>query len=227
MLLEFLRSQVVETARKLPKHNLVVLAGGNVSARDKDTGAVAITPSGVDYEVMRPDDVIVISATGEQIDGRLRPSVDLSTHLKIYKARQDIFAVMHTHSTYATTLSILGLRLPDLTSTLAYSNGPGGVDVAPYAHVYDPKFRENVVKALGDRHAVLLENHGVISCGATLKKCLQVALIVEQVAQMYLVARTIGEPKVLPAQYAREIYEHYSAKYGQKVVPGAIPSASE
>jgi len=225
MFLELLRSQVAGMARELLKHNLVVLTGGNVSARDKETGAIVITPSGVSYETMRADDVLVVNAAGEQIDGQLRPSVDLATHLRIYEARQDICAVMHTHSTYATTLSLLGLRLPDLTTTLAYSNGPGGVDIAPYAHVYDPKFGENVVKALGDRHVVLLENHGVVACGATLKRCLQVALIVEQVAQMYLVAKMVGEPKALASQYAREIHAHYSTKYGQKAASDTLADA--
>lgn len=218
MLLELLRTHIVETARELPVNDLVVLTGGNVSARDKETGAVAITPSGVPYEKMRPDDITVVNIDGEMLDGYLKPSVDLYTHLAIYKARPDIFSVMHTHSTYATILGVLGMRLPDITTTLAYSNGPGGVDIAPYAHVYDPKLAESIIEKLGNGHAVLLENHGVIACGESIKKCLQVALIVEQSAQIYLVAKTLGEPKILAAQHAREIHAHYSSQYGQKIL---------
>lgn len=215
MILELMRTKIVEVACGLLSHGLVVLTGGNVSARDKDTGAIAITPSGVAYETMRPEDIAVFNPDGEMMDGYLKPSVDLYTHLAIYKARPDIFSVMHTHSTYATILGVLGLRLPDVTTTLAYSNGPGGVDIAPYAHVFESKLAELVVEKLGNRNAVLLENHGVFACGKTIKKCFQVALLVEQAAQIYLVAKSLGDPKILDIKYAREIHEHYSTKYGQ------------
>lgn len=212
---ELLRIHIIEAARDLVKYGLVVLEGGNISARDKDTGLILITPSGLPYDTMRPEDVVAVDLNGKTVEGINKPSVDLNTHLAVYRARSDIFSVAHTHSTFATALSTLGLRLPDVTSTLAYTNGAGGVDIVPYYHVYEPMLGKLIAEKMGSRYAVILQNHGIIASGRSIHHCLQIALMVEQVAQIYLVAKSVGEPIEMDPDRAREIHEHYTNLYGQ------------
>ncbi len=216
MISELLRMKVIEGAKTMLKYGLVVLTGGNLSARDEESGYVFITPSGVAYETLRPEEIVAVDLDGKIVEGKLRPSVDLNMHLAIYQARSDVFSIAHTHSTYATALSSLGMRLPDITSTLAYTNGPGGIDLVPYYHVFDPMLGKSIVQKMANRYAVLLQNHGVMACGINIHRCLQMALMAEQVSKIYLIAKSIREPFEMEPDKAREIFEHYTTQNGQE-----------
>src|SRR5689334_1863391 len=107
MLLEQLRKEVLEAALGLVKYNLVTLTGGNVSGRDKETGYIAITPSGMDYFIMTPEDVVIIDIDGNKIEGKWKQSVDTPDHLYIYKHKPEVNSIIHTHSTYASCFAVL------------------------------------------------------------------------------------------------------------------------
>lgn len=123
MLLEKLRKEVLQASLDLLNYNLVTLTGGNVSGRDEQTGYIAITPSGMDYRNLTPSDIVIVDVDGNIIDGKWKASVDLSDHLYIYKHREDINSIIHTHSTYSSCFAILNEPIECASTTLANEVG--------------------------------------------------------------------------------------------------------
>jgi L-ribulose-5-phosphate 4-epimerase len=214
MLLANLRQEVLETANALRTFGLVWMAGGTVCARDPESGYVVVTPSGLDYDQLNPGDMIVTDIDMNVIDGAYRPSVALNLWTEILRARPEMHAIVHTHSTHATAFSVTGQALPMVTETMADWFG-GSVGVAPYMHVEDPTFATKPVEVLGDGFAVLLGRHGPITIGETLHDALERAVTLEEGAKIYYVARVIGEPQLFTEEEARSSYEYYSQRYGQ------------
>ena len=132
MLLEKLRKEVLQASLDLLNYNLVTLTGGNVSGRDEQTGYIAITPSGMDYRNLTPSDIVIVDVDGNIIDGKWKASVDLSDHLYIYKHREDINSIIHTHSTYSSCFAILNEPIECASTTLANEVG-GSVPVAKFS----------------------------------------------------------------------------------------------
>jgi L-ribulose-5-phosphate 4-epimerase len=215
MILEELRAHVLQTARLLPKYNLVWMAGGTVCARDPQTGYVVVTPSGLDYERLTPDDMTVTDMDMNLIEGKFRPSVALNLWIGFMRARTELNAVVHTHSPYATAFSVAYQPIPVITETMADWFGQP-VQVTRYLSVEDPEFPTLPVEVMGDAYAVLLGNHGPITVGKTLEHALERAVTLEEAARTYSIARTIGAPVALTEDQARASFDYYHNRYGQK-----------
>lgn len=215
MILEALRRAVLDTAKALRAYGLVWMAGGTVCARDRETGYVVVTPSGLDYEALATSDIIVADMDMHIVEGHLRPSVALNLWVAILRARSDVHAIVHTHSPFATAFSVVNQPIPVITETMADWFGQP-VCVAPYAHVEDSRFLTTPVEALGDGFAVLLGRHGPITVGKTLAHALERAVTLEESAKIYAIARTLGNPLIFTQAEARASHEYYTQRYGQK-----------
>jgi L-ribulose-5-phosphate 4-epimerase len=215
MILEELRAHVLQTARLLPKYNLVWMAGGTVCARDPQTGYVVVTPSGLDYERLTPDDMTVTDMEMNLVEGKFRPSVALNLWIGFMRARTELNAVVHTHSPYATAFSVAYQPIPVITETMADWFGQP-VQVTRYLSVEDPEFPTLPVEVMGNGYAVLLGNHGPITAGKTLEHALERAVTLEEAARTYSIARTIGAPVTLTEEQARASFDYYHNRYGQK-----------
>ena len=215
MILEELRTHVLRIALLLPKYNLVWMAGGTVCARDPKSGYVVVTPSGLDYGYLTPDDMIVTDMDMNPVEGNYRPSVALNLWIGFMRVRSDLNAVVHTHSPYATAFSVAYQTIPIITETMADWFGQP-IPVTRYLSVEDPEFSTLPIDVIGDGYAVLLGNHGPITVGKTLEHALERAVTLEEAARTYSIARTIGAPVTLTDEQARASFDYYHNRYGQK-----------
>ena len=199
MLLEKERRDVVETCLFMQSNGLIVGTAGNVSIRVDDK--VAISPSGVPYETMTPEDVVVFSMDGERVDGILEPSSELPLHLSVYRETA-AKAITHNHAPASTAL---GLVVDEIPPSHYYSAMLGGIiRVAPYAEFGTDELARNVTDALKGRSGALMKNHGAITIGPTVKKAAGLLPILEYVCEIHLRAMATGAPVALlsPEQMA-------------------------
>ena len=215
MMLEELRRNVLDTANLLPKYGLVWMAGGTVCARDPETGYVVVTPSGMPYDNLAPDDMIVTDLDMNVIEGKYRPSVALNLWTGFLRARPELHGVVHTHSPYATAFSVANQSIPVITETMADWFGQP-IPCAPYLSVEDPDFASLPVRVMGSGYAVLLGQHGVITLGKTLAHALERAVTLEEAARTFFVAKVIGNPLILSEEQARNSFDYYHNRYGQR-----------
>lgn len=189
MLLEEQREQVVEACQTMQHLGLVVGTAGNVSVRDG--GRVVISPSGIDYDHLAPEDVLVVDLEGNIIEGYLQPSSELPLHLAVYNS-SDALAITHNHAPASTAL---GLLVDEVPATHYYTGMFGGrIRVAPFALFGTEQLARNVVEALCDRAGALMANHGAITVGPTLEKALGLLPYLEYVCEVHLRALTTGPP---------------------------------
>lgn len=214
-MLEALRQAVWEANVRLPRERLVTMTSGNASGRDPKTGLVVIKPSGVLYDQMHPEDLVVVDLDGNVVEGRLRPSVDTATHLYIYRHRPDVGGIVHTHSPYATSFAALGEPIPVVLTAIADEFG-GPVPCAPYAPVGGEAIGRAVVEHIGSSPAVLLKNHGVFTVGGDVWAALKAAVMVEDVAKTVHLAILRGTPEPLPDDEVARAHKAYLEKYGQR-----------
>ena len=215
MLLEILRSEVLDAAMSLRKFGLVWMAGGTICARDPESGLVVVTPSGLDYETLEPVDMTVVDMEMAVVDGRYRPSVATNLWIAILRARPDVQAIVHSHSPFATAFSVAGRPIPMITETQADWFGQP-VEVARYAHIEDNHFVTAPVEALGDGFGVLLGQHGPITVGASLNDALERAVTLEEAAKTYFAAAAIGPVPELTLEQSRRCFDYYQNRYGQR-----------
>lgn len=213
MLLQKLRAAVIDVARRISREGLVRGTSGNVSALDRGRGRLAITPSGMDYEALRPGDVPLLDLDGHVLDGLRRPSVEHPLHRALLRGRPDAGAVVHTHAVHATAFACMGMNLPVISTELAAMTG-AVVRLAPYAPSGSDALGEAALGALGEGRAVLLGHHGVVAIGRDLQEAYAVAWGVETAAQLYLLARGLGEPRPLSKEMVADLQRAYR-NYGQ------------
>ncbi len=194
MLMQKERELIVEYCLRMLKDGLTVGTSGNISARVGDK--IAITPSGVDYEAMAPEDVCVLTLDGKHVDGPRNPSTEVPMHTVVYQ-NTDALAVVHTHPVYATVLGTLVDETPRIHYMLALLGGP--VRVAPYAPFGTEELARNCIVAMQDRYGVLLQNHGATTYGDTLAKAYSRATYLEWLCRIYCEAKALGEPRLLTA----------------------------
>ena len=192
-MLESARYEIVLFGRKLLESGLVTGTGGNLSVRSGRFAA--LSPSGVEYGLMKPEDVVVVDMDGRVKDGRLKPTSEMSLHLALYLSRPDIAAVVHTHSPYACVMACLGREIPVFHYLVALAGRK--IPVAPYACFGTPELARSAAGSMGDGKAVLLANHGMVSVGRSLSGAFRIAETVEFAAMVYSKALTLGEPRVL------------------------------
>jgi L-fuculose-phosphate aldolase len=213
MLLSEERIAVAKYGLKMITSGLVKGTGGNISLCNADKTLLAITPSGVPYEDIGPEDVVVVDMAGTRVDGRLQPSSEMAFHLALIKHRSDIKAVVHTHSEYATVLSCLRWELPAVHYLLGSAGG--SVPLAHYATFGTHNLAENMCRVIGDRNAVLMANHGLAAVGINLRKAFNTAELVEYVAKVYLLTKSVGLPVELSPDEIQEVIRR-SAGYGEQ-----------
>jgi L-fuculose-phosphate aldolase len=210
-----LREAMVRFARQMMTTGLVRGTSGNLSTREPGADRCLVTPSGVDYDTMRPEDLVLVDLSGRPVDEGLKPSVDTPIHLAIYGVRPDVGACIHTHSPYAAAFSTLGRPIPPLITESAGYLG-GAVRVMDYVPPARPDTGELVAAGLGDDRAVLLPNHGVIAVGENLKKCFGAAMAVEESAHVAYIALQLGTPMLVPEPEVERMYEFIHHHYGQR-----------
>ena len=206
---------VYEANMALPREGLVAWTSGNASARDPDSGLVVIKPSGVPYEAMTPEQMVVVDLHGNVAGDGLAPSSDTATHLYIYRQRPDINGVIHTHSTYATAWATTGAPIPVYMTSIADNFG-GPVPCGGYAPIGGEDIGSEVLRVCGHSPAVLMANHGVFCLAATLRDTLRAAVMVEEAARTALLARLLGDPTELPADEVARQHDFYVHQYGQR-----------
>lgn len=213
MILEKERLSIIETGKRMISARLTTGTGGNLSLFNREVGLIAIKPSGVPFQSMRPEDIVILNPAGKIIDGHLKPSSETLFHLAIYQARPDISAVLHSHQVYATTIACLGIELPPVHYLVGYSGDK--VPLAPYATFGTQALSDNILSVLGKYKACLLENHGLLTLGNTLEEAFNVAEELELVAQIYVQAKAMGEPKLLTPEQMAVVIEKFKT-YGKQ-----------
>ena len=204
--------ELVAMARKMLAMGLVTGTSGNLSVRGE--GVVLITPSGVDYETMRPEDLVAVNLDGSVVTPGTKPSVDTMSHVAIYRARPDVGAIIHTHSPHAAAFSTLGREIPPLITEAAGFLG-GAVRVMDYLPPASPEHGHRAAEGLGADRAVLLPNHGVIATGETARKAFHAAVAVEESAQVAFLALQLGTPSLVPAEEIARMSDFIHHRYGK------------
>jgi L-ribulose-5-phosphate 4-epimerase len=219
MLLEKLRHEVWQMHLELPKNGLVTWTTGNISGRDFATDLVVIKPSGVRYEAMQPEDLVVVDLQGNVVEGDLSPSVDTPTHLYVYRHRTDVGGIVHTHSTYATAFAALGRPIPIVLTAMADEFG-GSIPCGRYCKIGGEEIGQEIVRAIGSYVAILIKNHGPFTVGPTPTAATKAAVMVEDSARTVHLAMQLGQPEEIPAEEVERGHRRYVGKYGQRTSPG-------
>ena len=206
---EKLKKELVETGIKILKNDLTHGTCGNISCKIPGEEKILITPSKIPYEKIKPEDILIVDYEGNIIEGSQKPSVETPFHLTVYKNRKDVRAVIHTHSTYALSVSATAKAIPVFLDEI-FSHIGGELEVSPYAIPGSDDLAEYMIKHLKDKGAVLISSHGAVCCGKNLEDALNVAIIVEKICKMYIFASVLGEVRSLPregVEYQRAMYE--------------------
>ena len=231
-MLEELKKQVYEANMELPKYGLVTFTWGNVSAIDRESGLFVIKPSGVEYDKLTPEDMVVVDLDGKKVEGRYNPSSDTATHVELYKAFPQIGGVVHTHSSYATSWAQAGRSIPCYGTTHAdYIYGEIPCVRCLTAEEIQDAYEENTGHLIVNEFqrlgkdpeavpAVLCKNLGPFAWGKDAKEAVHNAVVLEEVAKMAYRAETIN-PRIQPAPQELQDKHYYrkhgaNAYYGQK-----------
>jgi len=214
-MLEELKSLVCKYNKLLPERGLVAITSGNVSARDFESNLVVIKPSGLDFDELTPGDMSVVDLDGNTVEGRLRPSVDMATHLYVYRHMPDVGSVIHTHSNYATAFAALGRPIPCYLTAIADEFG-SAIPVSDYAKIGGEEIGREIVAKIGGCPALLMKSHGVFTIGRTVRDAFKAAVMVEDVAKTCYLALLLGEPEELPPDEVERAHRQYMEKYGQR-----------
>jgi L-ribulose-5-phosphate 4-epimerase len=213
-MLEKLREELVELHMELPKNNLVAWTSGNVSARDPESGLIAIKPSGIRYEDLLPEHIVILDLDGKVIEGHLKPSSDTASHLYIYRHRPDVGGVVHTHSPYATAFAAVGKPIPVVLTAIADEFG-GPIPCGEFVLIGDEAIGKVVIENLGQSPAVLLKNHGVFTIGKNAQSAVKAAVMTEDNARTVWLALQIGMPDEIPLEDVAKLHHRYTHVYGQ------------
>ena len=197
MLLQKEREMIVAYGKRMLSAGLTRGTGGNLSIYDRNLELMAITPSGIPYEEIEVEDIMIMKLDGTIVEGNKTPSSEHAMHEIVYRTREDVGAMLHVHSTFAVTLACLNEDLPAVDYMVAYSRGRS-VKCAPYASFGTTDLAVNALKTMGDQNAVLLANHGMNVVGPDLPKTFAIAEQLEFCAELYVRAQTIGKPVILP-----------------------------
>ncbi len=215
---ESTKKEIIKAGMNLDRYGLIALSGGNVSVR-MESGEILITPSGMIYEDLVEDDILVMDINGKIIEGTRKSSSDTEAILYIMQNRPDVNAVIHTHQPYATAIGLIQDEFEVNLTTLANATA-GPVPVTPYSSAGSIEMGIDTVKYVGDGLAVILAHHGVMTIGKNLKQALYAAVYLEEAAKCYLAARACGETKKMtPEQIAQsiEVFKYYGQ--GTPVIP--------
>lgn len=211
---EQLCQAVIEYAHRMTEKGLIAGTWGNISVRIPGADMIAITPSGRDYMTLAPSDIAIVNMKGEWVDGNYKPSSELPLHLAVYRARQDVGALIHTHSIYASACAAARRSIPAIIEDVAMMNG-GDIEVAEYAANGSTELADNTVRALGEHQSVLLANHGMLGCGSNLKEAMTMCELVEKTARIFIAAQSLGGAVELDRDDVMRMRNQYLQHYRQ------------
>ena len=208
------QAEVCKTAKEVYTSGLVTGTWGNISARVDDEYMV-ITPSGMAYDSLSADQMVIVNMDTLEYEGSLKPSIEAVVHAAIYKDRPEVNGVMHTHSNYALTVATARKEIPPICEDQVQILG-GSIRLAAYEMPGTKEMAEACVKALKGRQGALIANHGAISCDKTLAKAFIGSQIIEKASMVYLYSMLIGGPVELPQEDVEFFSDFFQNKYGQR-----------
>lgn len=220
-MLETLKKHVCEGNLELPAQGLVTWTSGNLSARDPQTGYIVIKPSGMRYEGMTPEDMVVVDIDGTVIEGNRGPSSDTASHLYVYRHRPDVSSVIHTHSDFATAWAATGQEIPCALTAVADEFG-GPVPCGGYATIGTEEIGQQIIEHIGDSPAILLKQHGVFTIGTTIEKAIKAAVMVEDIARTLTYAKMVGTIESLPQADIDANHDRYTNRYGTSAASNGV-----
>jgi len=211
-----IRREVCALHAELTRYQLVVWTAGNVSARVPGQDLLVIKPSGVSYDDLTPDNMVVCDLDGRVVDGEHAPSSDTEAQAYVYRHLPDVGGVVHTHSTYATAWAARGEPIPCVLTMVADEFG-GEIPVGPFAIIGDDSIGRGIVETLRESRspAVLMQNHGVFSVGPTARAAVKAAVMCEDVARTVHIARQLGSPLPIDPGDIDRLFDRYQNVYGQ------------
>jgi L-ribulose-5-phosphate 4-epimerase len=216
MLLPELRRQVCDLHAELPRNHLVAWTSGNISGRDPETGLIVIKPSGLLFDDLTPESMVVVDVNGVIVEGALKASSDTASHCYIYRHMPDVHGIVHTHSRYATAFAVLGREIPCVTTAMADEFG-GAIPCGGFALIGGEQIGQVVVETLtGSRSpSCLLQNHGVFATGKNAQAAVKAAVMTEDNAAIVWTALQIGAPLPIASADIDSLYNRYQNVYGQ------------
>jgi len=213
MELEDIKKEVLETSKKMSKMGLAAGTWGNISARI-DEHYMIITPSGMGYDILKPEDMVLANIHDLSYVGKLKPSIEFPLHAEIYKARPEINAVMHTHSINASSIAAARKDIPPLLDDMVQIVG-GSIRITEYALPGSDQMVKNAVKKLENRNAIILASHGPVCLGRNLDEALITSQIVEKASKVFIDTQAFGGPVCLKDEDVNHMRKFYLEKYGQ------------
>jgi len=213
-MLENLKKEVYQAHLKLWENKLVMWTSGNVSGRDPKTDYVVIKPSGVSYDKLSPDHLVVVDLNGDIIEGNLKPSVDMATHLYVYKHMPEVMSVIHTHSTYASAFAAIGKPIPVCLTAMADFFG-GDIPLGELVLIGEEEIGKEIVSKIGNSKAIIMKNHGPFTIGKNVNEALKAAIFLEETAKVLIMAKIMAEPHSIPESIVKILHKNYNEKYGQ------------
>jgi L-ribulose-5-phosphate 4-epimerase len=210
------REQVSALHAELVRYGLVVWTSGNVSGRIPGHELMVIKPSGVSYDELSPDSMIVCDLDGNVVEGDFAPSSDTAAHAYVYRHMPEVGGVVHTHSTYASAWAARGEPVPCVLTAMADEFG-GEIPIGPFALIGDDSIGHGIVETLSGHRsaAVLMRSHGVFTIGKDARAAVKAAVMCEDVARSVHIARQLGDPLPIPQSDIDHLYDRYQNVYGQ------------
>jgi L-ribulose-5-phosphate 4-epimerase len=211
------REEVSALHALLVRYNLVAWTAGNVSGRVSGADLLVIKPSGVDYDDLAPQNMVVCDLDGRVVEGELAPSSDTAAHAFIYRAMPQVGGIVHTHSGYASAWSAVAEPIPCVLTAMADEFG-GEIPIGPFAMIGSEDIGQGVVRTLEDHRspAVLMQNHGVFAIGEHARAAVKAAVMCEDVARTVYLARQLGEPVPMAQVDIESLHDRYQNVYGQR-----------
>ena len=215
--LSALRREVCALHAELPRNGLVAWTSGNLSARVPGEELMVIKASGVPYDELTPEAIVVCDLSGRLVEGDLSPSSDAATHAYVYRHRPDVGGVAHTHSPYATAWAARGEPIPCVLTAIADEFG-GEIPIGPFARIGDEEIGHGIVETLAGHRspAVLMRSHGVFTLGAVPRAAIKAAVMCEDAARTVHLARELGDPIPLTREDIDALHDRYQRAYGQR-----------
>ncbi len=208
-----LANEIVKYARIVSEAGFTKGTWGNISVCFDDL--IYITPSGYPYDLLKPEDVVVVDMQGNKLYGNLKPSSELPLHIEIYKNRKDIKSIIHTHPVYSTVISITVSEIPPIVEDAVMILGER-LKVSEYALPGSWELAKNAFTAIGQNNCVFLRNHGLVCVGENLHEAFVATQVAEKTAQIYIEALKIGKVIEIPQEHAKVLREKYLTSYKQK-----------